>query len=106
MPLIHSKARITGTGSLHDWLAGAAWECGSPGALTAACGRALNDAMRAVEEYRISFRDAVLRATARRASCSALLSEDIHDGRRLDGVEIVDPFAPGAEARLEMLLEE
>ncbi len=30
--------------SLHDWLVGAAWECGSPGALTAAYGQALNAA--------------------------------------------------------------
>ncbi|MCY4501550.1 MAG: adenylate/guanylate cyclase domain-containing protein, partial [Alphaproteobacteria bacterium] len=30
--------------SLHDWLVGAAWECSSPGALTAAYGQALNAA--------------------------------------------------------------
>ena len=30
--------------SLHDWLIGAAWECESPGALTAAYGQALNAA--------------------------------------------------------------
>ena len=33
-----------GMASLHDWLVGAAWECSSPGALTAAYGQALNAA--------------------------------------------------------------
>ena len=67
---------------------------------------ALVDAMCAVEEHRISFRDAMLWAAARQTGCSALLSGNMQDGRRLGGVEIIDPFAPDAEARLEMLLEE
>ena len=67
---------------------------------------ALVDAMDAVEEHRFSFWDAMLWATVRQSGCSALLSEDMQDGRRLGGVEIIDPFAPDTEARLEMLLEE
>ncbi len=66
----------------------------------------LSDAMDAVEEHRFSLWDAMLWATARQSGCSALLSEDMQDGRRLGGVEIIDPFAPDAETRLEMLLEE
>ena len=67
---------------------------------------ALADAMDAVEEHRLSFWDAMLWATVRQSGCSALLSEDMQDGRRLGGVEIIDPFAPDAENRLETLLEE
>ena len=43
-------------------------------------------------------------ATVRQSGCSALSSEDMQDGRRLGGVEIVNPFAAGAAARLEALL--
>ena len=65
---------------------------------------ALVDAMDAVGEHRLSFWDAMLWATVRQSGCSALLSEDMQDGRRLGGVEIVNPFAAGAAARLETLL--
>ena len=67
---------------------------------------AFTEAMNAVEEHRLSFWDAMLWATIRRSNCSALLSEDMQDGRHLGGVEIIDPFAPGAEARLQLLLAE
>ena len=66
---------------------------------------ALVDAMDAVEEHRLSFRDATLWATARQSGCSAILSEDLQDGRRLSGVEIINPFAAAAANRLAPLLE-
>ena len=66
---------------------------------------ALVDAMDAVEEHRLSFRDAMLWATARHSGCSAILSEDLQDGRRLSGVEIINPFTAAAAARLAPLLE-
>ncbi|MCY3669977.1 MAG: PIN domain-containing protein [Alphaproteobacteria bacterium] len=66
---------------------------------------ALADAMDAVEEHRFSFWDAMLWATARQGGCSALLSEDMQDSRRLGGVEIINPFAPDADTRLANLLE-
>ncbi len=66
---------------------------------------ALVDAMDAVEQHRLSFWDAMLWATARRAGCSTILSEDMQDGRRLSGVEFVNPFAMEAAARLAALLE-
>ena len=66
---------------------------------------ALVDAMDMVEEHRFSFWDAMLWATARQSGCSALLSEDMQDGRRLTGVEIINPFAADAAARLEPLLQ-
>ncbi len=65
----------------------------------------LLEAMDAVEEHRLSFWDAMLWAAARQAGCAAILSEDMQDGRRLNGVEFIDPFAAGASTRLAALLE-
>ena len=65
----------------------------------------LVDAMDAVEEHRLSFRDAMLWAAARQSGCSAILSEDLQDGRRLSGVEIINPFTADAARRLAPLLE-
>lgn len=72
--------------------------------VTSADDTALVDAMDAVEEHRLSFWDALLWATARQAGCAAILSEDMQDGRRLSGVELINPFAADASARLEALL--
>ena len=66
---------------------------------------ALVDAMDAVREHRLSFWDAMLWATARQSGCSAILSEDLQDGRRLSGVEIINPFTEAAASRLAPLLE-
>ena len=66
---------------------------------------ALVDAMDAVAEHRLSFWDAMLWATARQSGCSAILTEDMQDGRRLSGVEFINPFTVDAAARLEPLLE-
>ena len=63
------------------------------------------EAMDAVEEHRLSFRDVTLRATARHSGCSAILTEDMQDGRRLGGVEVINPFTTEAAARLEPLLQ-
>ena len=48
--------------------------------------------------------DAMLWATARQSGCWAILSEDMQDGRRLGGVEFVDPFTEDASTRLEPVL--
>jgi predicted nucleic acid-binding protein len=37
--------------------------------------------------------DALLLATARQAGCTVALSEDMHDGARLDGIVVRNPFA-------------
>ena len=63
---------------------------------------ALVDAMRAEPA---AFWDAMLWATARQSGCSAILTEDMQDGRRLSGVEFINPFTVDAAARLEPLLE-
>ena len=69
--------------------------------VTAADDTTLDDALDAVEEHGLSLRDAMLWAAARRAGCSAILSEDMQHGRRLGGVAVVNPFAaePGRSWR-------
>ena len=52
----------------------------------------------------ISFWDAMLWATARRAGCSAILSEDFQDGQVLQGVRFIDPFLRKNNAYVEALL--
>lgn len=69
-----------------------------------ASGGDLRDAIRAVEQYRLSFWDALLWATARGAGCSVLLTEDMQDGQRLDGLTFVNPFREENRPRVEALL--
>ena len=71
--------------------------------LTWANSDTLVDAMNAVVEHGLSFWDAMIWAVARRAGCSAMLSEDMQDGRSLGGVAFINPFAVDAEGRLEAL---
>lgn len=53
----------------------------------------LDEAMRAHTSYNTPLWDAMLWATARRAGCTLLLTEDFQDGRNLEGVIIRNPFA-------------
>jgi predicted nucleic acid-binding protein len=56
----------------------------------------LDDILNAIDLHRlhrISFWDSLLVQSARRAGCSTLLTEDLQDGRRFDGVVIRNPFA-------------
>ena len=53
---------------------------------------ALLEAMEAVREHGFSFWDAMLWATARQAGCAVILSENMQHGRKVGGVEIVNPF--------------
>ena len=46
----------------------------------------------------------MLWATARQAGCSAFVSEDMQDGRRLGGIEIINPFSQDRMNRLQLLL--
>ena len=73
--------------------------------VTVADDSALIDAVDAVGEHRLSFWDAMLWAAARQAGCSAILSEDMQHGRRLGGVEFVNPFSADAATRLGALLD-
>jgi predicted nucleic acid-binding protein len=62
--------------------------------------RALVDAMDAVAAHKLAFWDAMLWATARRAGCRVVLSEDFQDGRELGGVVFLNPFAANASPLL------
>jgi predicted nucleic acid-binding protein len=44
------------------------------------------------DRYRLSFWDSLIVAAAKTASCGFLLTEDLQDGQKLDGVEVVNPF--------------
>jgi predicted nucleic acid-binding protein len=63
-------------------------------------------AMRAVEDHRLAFWDAMLWATARRAGCRMLFSEDLQDGRRLGNVLFVNPFDPANCKLVDLALPE
>ncbi len=48
----------------------------------------------------------MLWATARRAGCRLLLSEDFQDGRDLGGVLFLNPFDPANRRLLDLALPE
>jgi predicted nucleic acid-binding protein len=52
----------------------------------------LLDALQANEDHKLPLWDALLWATARRAGCKIVFSEDFQDGRELGGVRFVNPF--------------
>jgi predicted nucleic acid-binding protein len=56
----------------------------------------LEDILAAIDLHRlhhISFWDSLVIRAALRAGCSRLYSEDLQSGRRIDGLQIVNPFA-------------
>jgi predicted nucleic acid-binding protein len=64
----------------------------------------LDAAMRAVRDHGLSFWDAMLWATVRRAGVRLLITEDFQDGRTIEGVRVVNPFAPDNRAIIEHAL--
>ena len=60
-------------------------------------GPVLEDAWAAEERFRLSWWDALIVAAAHRQGCGHLLTEDLADGRDLDGVRVVNPFAHAPE---------
>jgi predicted nucleic acid-binding protein len=44
------------------------------------------------DRYRLSFRDSLIVAAARKGECRYLLTEDLSHGQDLDGVLVVNPF--------------
>ena len=65
----------------------------------------LIDAIDSVEEHKLSFWDAMLWGTVRYYRCSVPISEDVQDGRRFHGVEVINPFSLDATTRLESFLK-
>ena len=64
----------------------------------------LEEAMRAHAVHGLPFWDAMLWATAKRAGCRLILSEDFQDGRNLEGVLFADPFKPENARLLDLAL--
>ena len=81
---------------VEDWRAALAVEPAAPVDLA--------EAMRVTREHGLSFWDAMLWATARRAGARTLISEDFRDGRVIEGVRIVDPFVEGNAALIAAAL--
>jgi predicted nucleic acid-binding protein len=55
----------------------------------------VNDILAAIDLHRLhgfSFWDALILRMAQQTGCRVLLSEDMQDGRAIDGVRIVNPF--------------
>jgi predicted nucleic acid-binding protein len=44
------------------------------------------------DRYQLSFWDSLIVAAVKTAACGFLLTEDLQDGQKLDGVEVVNPF--------------
>ncbi len=54
--------------------------------------------------HRVPFWDALILKASARGGAAVCLTEDMQDGTTLDGVRIVNPFAPANAAELERLL--
>jgi predicted nucleic acid-binding protein len=52
------------------------------------------------DRYQLSFGDSLIVAAAKTSSCGFLLTEDLQDGQKLDGVEVVNPFLRRPESVL------
>lgn len=68
--------------------------------VTSADERTLVDAMEVVHAHGLSFWDAMLWSAAKQAGCAAIFTEDLNDGQRIGGVEIINPFPEEAELRV------
>ena len=66
--------------------------------------RCLAQAIKAVCSHRLAFWDAMIWAASREAGCRYLLSEDLQNGRTLEGVTIVNPFLPTNHSLIAKLL--
>lgn len=55
-------------------------------------------------EHRLQFWDAVICIAAAEAGASVLLTEDMQDGRLLNGMRLLNPFNPANDALVENLV--
>ena len=65
---------------------------------------ALLSALDAATDHQLSIRDSLMLATAARARCRILLSEDLSEGFTWQGVTVVNPFAETSHPLLQALL--
>lgn len=56
------------------------------------------EALRLKARYRLSYWDAAIVAAALQLGASVLYSEDLQSGQVFEGVQVVNPFQPGAES--------
>jgi predicted nucleic acid-binding protein len=64
----------------------------------------LRSALDVVQRHGLQFWDAMLWATAKRVGARFLVTEDLQDGRLLDGVRFVNPFAAKNDALIDRIL--
>jgi predicted nucleic acid-binding protein len=50
------------------------------------------------DRFQFSYWDALIVAAAKVCDCRYLLTEDLQSGRKLDGIEVVNPFLRGPES--------
>ncbi len=62
------------------------------------------EAIGVARRHAIPFWDAMLWATVKAAGCRFLLTEDLQDGRDLEGVRFVNPFDPANDAVVDLIL--
>jgi len=71
-----------------------------------ASGDGVNLALAQMAAGQMSYWDALMLASAREAGCTVFISEDLQNGARLFGLEIVNPFvAMGPSDRVRALLD-
>lgn len=61
-------------------------------------------AARAAARYNFQYFDALILIVSRRAGATILLSEDMHDGLVIDGLQIVNPFVAKNDALIAAAL--
>ena len=61
-------------------------------------------ALELVRRHKIGFWDALMCATAERASMNYMLTEDLQDGRRLGNLTIINPFRPENSRLIDRIL--
>lgn len=54
--------------------------------------QAITDALRIQKTYRISYWDAAIVASAKALGCTTIYTEDLNDGQKYEGMEVVNPF--------------
>ncbi|MDF1585494.1 PIN domain-containing protein [Marinimicrococcus flavescens] len=67
----------------------------------------LSDLDRAIHvsaQHGLQFWDTFMWATARRAGCRVIITEDQQDGRILEGVRFVNPFKPANGGLIDLIL--
>jgi predicted nucleic acid-binding protein len=64
----------------------------------------LTIATRLCEQFDLQFFDALIATVARNAGATVLLSEDMQDGLKLDGLTVLNPFNPANHPEIDALL--